>query len=255
MLGLLMGITTLGCASAQDQGQSPRQCAAQPGEQSADPPPDPLIGFNHPMFVFNQKMDQYALKPLATGWTAITPKSVRQSVFNFFNNTEIVPRFANAIFQFDLKDAGTELTRFAVNATVGVGGLFDPADKWFGLKQQDDDFGLTLAKYGVPEGPYLVLPVFGPSTIRDAAGKAADIAMNPVNYLAPSDAVVYGAEAGAKAFELVNYRAEYAEYFADLDRYAIDGYGAMQDAYLSRRRLQEHGCEHAPIFMAQSQRK
>src|SRR6266851_7164760 len=101
MLGLLMGITTLGCASAQHQGQSPRQCAAQPGEQSADPPPDPLIGFNHPMFVFNQKMDQYALKPLATGWTAITPKSVRQSVFNFFNNTEIVPRFANAIFQFD----------------------------------------------------------------------------------------------------------------------------------------------------------
>jgi len=191
------------------------------------------------MFVFNQKLDQWALKPLATGWTAITPKPMRQSIGNFFDNTDIIPRFANAVFQLRLKNASTELARFGVNTTVGVVGLFDPADKWLGLKEHRNDFGLTLARYGIHEGPYLVLPFFGPSTVRDAVGKVADAAMNPVHYLVPTSVVVYAAEAGAGVLEVVNYRALYAQFFSDIDRYSLDPYAAMQDGYLAHRRQLE----------------
>ena len=115
--------------------------------------------------------------------------------------------------------------------------MFDPADKWFGLKQQDNDFGLTLAKYGVGEGPYIVLPLLGPSTVRDALGGFADGAMNPVNYVV-SGALAY--EAAAKAVAAVNARSENLGTFDNVDRYSIDLYGAVQDAYLQQRKQKEN---------------
>jgi phospholipid-binding lipoprotein MlaA len=121
---------------------------------------------------------------------------------------------------------------------LGVGGLFDPADKYFDLKQRPNDFGLTLAKYGVDEGPYLILPLLGPSTVRDAAGKVADGAMNPVNYAAPSSALAY--EAAATAVAAVNARSENLNTFEDVDRYSVDLYGAVEDAYFQRRVQEEN---------------
>ena len=165
------------------------------------------------------------------------PQPARASVSRFFKNVGVIPRFANDLFQLQFKQGGTEVARFGINSTLGVAGLFDPADNWFGLKQEDNDFGLTLAKYGVGEGPYVVLPLLGPSTVRDALGGFADGAMNPVN------CVVSGAppyEAAAKAFAAVNARSENLGTFDDVDRYSIDLYGAVQDAYLQRRQQQEN---------------
>jgi len=116
--------------------------------------------------------------------------------------------------------------------------LFDPADKWFGLKQEDNDFGLTLAKYGVGEGPYLVLPLLGPSTVRDALGGFADGAMNPMSYVVPGSTLPY--EAAARAFAAVNARSESLGTFDDVNRYSIDLYGAVQDAYLQKRKQKEN---------------
>ncbi len=144
-------------------------------------PNDPFEHFNESMLTFNRKADDWVLRPAATGYAHVVPQPARASVGRFFQNVGVIPRCANDLFQGQFKQAGVETARFATNSTLGVAGLFDPADKWFGLKQEPNDFGLTLAKYGVKEGPYLVLPIFGPSTVRDALGKAVDGAMNPVS--------------------------------------------------------------------------
>jgi phospholipid-binding lipoprotein MlaA len=165
------------------------------------------------------------------------PQPARASIGRFFENVGVIPRFANDVFQGQFKQAGVETARFGINSTVGVAGLFDPADNWFGLKQQPNDFGLTLAKYGVKEGPYLMLPILGPSTVRDALGTVVDGAMNPVSYTAPSSAIYY--EVAARAVQAVNARSENLNMFEDVDSYAIDPYGAIQDAYIERRQAQE----------------
>src|SRR5260370_18653820 len=133
------------------------------------------------MFTFNRKADDWVLHPVGAKWSYVMPEPARASVGPFFRNVGVIPRFANDLFQGQFEQGGTEVARFGINSTVGVVGLFDPADKWFGLKQGDNDFGLTLAKYGVGEGPYLVLPLLGPSTVRDAVGGVAYAAMNAVN--------------------------------------------------------------------------
>jgi phospholipid-binding lipoprotein MlaA len=116
-------------------------------------------------------------------------------------------------------------------------GFYDPAQKWFGLKQVNNDFGLTLAKYGVGEGPYLMLPLFGPSTLRDAIGKAADGAMDPTSYVAPAAAVYY--RYAAEGFQAVNERAQEAPLIKQFEEFSLDQYGAIQDAYLQHSHVQE----------------
>jgi phospholipid-binding lipoprotein MlaA len=200
-------------------------------------PSDPYVHFNESMLTFNRKADDWVLRPAATGWAYIVPQPARASVGRFFKNVGVLPRFANDVFQGQFKQAGVETARFATNSTLGVAGLFDPADEWFGLKQEPNDFGLTLAKYGVKEGPYLVLPLLGPSTVRDALGKVVDGAMNPVAYTAPSSAIFY--EMAANGLAAVNARSENLKMFDDVDLYSVDLYGAVQDAYLERRQQQE----------------
>jgi phospholipid-binding lipoprotein MlaA len=200
-------------------------------------PSDPFVHFNESMLTFNRKADDWVLRPAATGWGYVVPQPARASVGRFFKNVGVLPRFANDMFQGQFKQAGVETARFGINSTLGVAGLFDPADNWFGLKQEPNDFGLTLAKYGVKEGPYLVLPILGPSTVRDALGKVADGAMNPVAYTAPSSAIFY--EMAANGLAAVNARSENLKMFDDVDLYSVDLYGAVQDAYLERRQQQE----------------
>jgi len=207
---------------------------ANPEEEEATTLTDPLAPFNTRMFWFNQKLDDYFLHPVASAYAKVVPQRARVSVGNFFENIGIIPRFANNLLQFRLKQAGSEATRFGINSTIGLAGLFDPADKWFGLKENPDDFGLTLGRYSVPSGAYLVLPFFGPSTVRDAVGRVADAAMNPMSYLLPwyITTPVAGGEAIVDA---VNYRSLNLELFEEVDRYAIDIYGAVQDGYIERR--------------------
>jgi phospholipid-binding lipoprotein MlaA len=235
------------CASSQNPMGRPRGAVIAPDSSAARQLPgeevyseeraDPLEPFNQAMLTFNRKADDWVLHPVAAKWAYIMPEPARASVSRFFKNVGVLPRFANDLFQFQFRQGSTEVARFGINSTLGVAGLFDPADKWFGLKQEENDFGLTLAKYGVGEGPYVVLPLLGPSTVRDALGGFADGAMNPVNYVV-SGAPLY--EAAAKAVSTVNTRSQNLETFDDVDRYSIDLYGAVQDAYLQRRRQQEN---------------
>lgn len=215
-------------ARAEDQGPP------HPPGQSAQVYSDPLAPFNEKMFWLNLKLDHYFLHPVAEGYAFVAPTPVREAVGHFLSNVNFIPRFANNLFQLQLADAGGELARFGINTTVGVGGFFDPADHWFGLKQNPNDMGLTLGHYGIGQGPYLVLPLLGPSTIRDTVGRAADNAMWPLPYFVPWY-ISIPTDAGKGMIEAVNFRSLHLDLFEQVDRYAVDLYGAVQDGYLQRR--------------------
>jgi phospholipid-binding lipoprotein MlaA len=220
--------------SQNPAAQSAAATRTPPGENNQGVYSDPFSGFNEPMFTFNLKLDDWVLRPVASGYSVIAPQPVREGVGRFFNNVRVIPRLANNLFQLKLIEATDEVARFGINTTLGVAGFFDPADSWFGIEEHPNDFGLTLRYYNVPTGPYLMLPFFGPSTIADTVGLVADGAMNPLDYLVPTWIAVT-VSAGQRAVEAVNYRSLHMNQFEEADRYAIDLYGAVQDAYLQTR--------------------
>lgn len=140
---------------------------------------DPWEGFNRTVYTFNDKVDQYALKPVAQGYVKVTPQPVRDSVTNFFANIGDVYNAANNLLQLKIADGVEDIMRIVINTVFGVGGLFDVASL-ARLPKHDQDFGLTLGHYGVPPGPYLVLPFFGPSTVRDGVGLLGNYFINPL---------------------------------------------------------------------------
>ena len=221
--------------SQKPAAQSAANPSAQPpGENNQGGYADPLSGFNEPMFTFNRKLDDWVLHPVASGYATIAPQPVRESVDRFFDNIKVIPRFANNLFQLKLAEAGGEVARFGINSTLGLAGFFDPADLWFGLKKHPNDFGLTIRYYDIATGPYLMLPLMGPSTIGDTVGLVADGAMNPISYLVPLW-VTFTVNTGERFVDAVNYRSLHLNQFEEADRYAIDLYGAVQDAYLQTR--------------------
>ncbi len=131
---------------------------------------DPLEGLNRSVDGFNQVVDQVAVKPLAKGYNAITPPEVQTVIGNFFSNLDDVAVAVNNLLQGKPKAAGSDLARFAINTTIGIVGLADPATE-LGFLKNDEDFGQTLGVWGVGSGPYLVLPFFGPSSLRDAPAR------------------------------------------------------------------------------------
>ena len=195
---------------------------------------DPLEPFNSAMLTFNLKLDDWVLHPVASGYAKVIPQPGREAVGRFLDNVNFIPRFANNAFQLRFPEAGGEVARFGINTTVGLAGLFDPADKWFGLKEHPDDFGLTIRYYGVPTGAYVMLPFLGPSTIGDTVGMVADGFMFPLYFFVPWY-VSFAEGAGQRIIEAVNYRSLHLDQFEEADRYAIDLYGAIQDAYSQTR--------------------
>ena len=157
-LALLMGCLLAGTAWAQ---------AASPAER------DPWEGFNRAVFTFNDTLDFYVLKPVATGYDKAMPDPLQDGVTNFFNNVGEIRTIFNDLLQLKLKQAGLDTTRFIVNTTVGVFGFIDIGSR-IGLDRHDEDFGQTLGYWGVGSGPYLVLPLLGPNTLRDSAGFSPD---------------------------------------------------------------------------------
>jgi phospholipid-binding lipoprotein MlaA len=234
---------TLALGTAMLSGFSPARAEDQapphPGE-TAQVYSDPLAPINEKMFWFNLQVDRYALHPVARGYAAIAPTPVRESVGRFFDNVNFIPRMVNNAAQLRMPQAGGELARFGINSTLGVGGLFDPADHWFGLKENPNDLGLTFGHYGVPSGAYLVIPFLGPFTIRDGVGFVGDAFMFPLGYFVPWY-VSIPTGVGKGVAQAVNYRSLHLDLFEDVDRYAVDLYGAVQDGYLQSRahRLQE----------------
>lgn len=190
---------------------------------------DPWQGFNRAMFAFNDVTDRFLLKPLAKGYVFVTPGFVRKGVNNVFDNVMEVPTVLNDVLQGKGKQAANDTGRFLVNSTVGLAGLFDVAQH-MGMKPNDgEDFGQTLAVWGVGQGPYLVLPFLGPSTVRDTVAIPVNVYSDPRTYIdhVPTRNVVSGVS-------LLSTRAN----LLDLERHITgDRYTFIRDAYLQRRQF------------------
>lgn len=187
---------------------------------------DPFERFNRAMFTFNDTLDTYALKPLAQGYQAVTPQIVEDGIGNMFNNVGEVRNFANNLLQAKFHNAGVDTGRFLINTTAGLLGFFDVAKK-VGLPRNDEDLGQTLGVWGVSSGPYLVLPFFGPSTVRDGLAAIPDAYTGPYPYI---DDV--RTRNSVRALDIVNKRAELLK-FDNMIR--GDKYIFVRNAYLQTR--------------------
>jgi phospholipid-binding lipoprotein MlaA len=199
-----------------------------------EPPPpaiaDPIEPLNRVLFVVNDKAYYWVMKPVARGYRAVVPEGVRLSVRNFFSNIGMPIRFANNLLQGKIRNSGVELLRFAINTTAGIGGLFDPAKNDFHLAPRDEDLGQTFGNFGLRHGLYIVLPLLGPSSLRDAIGLAGDSFLDPVNYVEDTEVLV-----GAKAFKAENEVSLRIGEYEDLTKSALDPYVAVRDAYSQYR--------------------
>ena len=209
---------------------------------------DPWEPFNVAMFNFNYNFDKYFLKPVAQGYNYVIPDDIQQSIFNAFQNVRFVPRFMNNIFQTKFKGAGIEASRFLINSTLGVGGLFDPATYMFNLETPPEDAGQTMGVYGTKPGPYLVMPFLGPFTLRDGAGYVVDIFLDPFNWLVlpiiefdaipaatKDDLTISLGQLGYRSAYLLNLRSLNLERFQGVEEGTLDLYGAVRNAYLQNR--------------------
>jgi phospholipid-binding lipoprotein MlaA len=196
--------------------------------------PDPYEGYNRAVFTFNTVTYDYVLSPVTDGYVAVTPEFFRTGTTNFFNNTFEVPRMGNSILQGDVVGVGKHALRLVLNTVFGVLGLFDVAET-MGLPSQENTFGMTLAKWGYRDSPYLVLPFWGPSTVRDTIGMVPDYFMNPINidyyFINPSFINPYVGY-GMTAIYGVNSASNFLPQYYNVTEYAIDPYIAVRNAYL-----------------------
>lgn len=216
---VLLAFGLVGCASTPKQQHD---MTTVPATQT-----DPYEGFNRKMFAFNDTIDTWFLKPVAKGYRWVAPAPVEVGVSNFFDNLGEVSNIVNDALQWKWKQAGNDTGRFVLNSTVGLLGTIDVA-RHTGLEKSDgEDFGQTLAVWGMDAGPYLVLPLMGPTTLRDGLAMPVDYYTDPIKYI-EDDAHRYG----LSALELVQLRAKLldVEGLAGGDKYIF-----MRDAYLQRR--------------------
>lgn len=195
---------------------------------------DVLEGFNRAMFSFNYQFDKYVLKPVAKGYRAITTQNIRNRVNSALDNISEPVSAANQILQGDFKQSGISVGRFFINTTLGLGGTFDVATGW-GLERRRDDFESTLAKWCVPDGPYIVLPFLGPSSPRAFLGTTVDAFASPVYWLSEDheDGIyAYSAFIGVKT---IAFRESALELTDDLERNSVDFYTTMKSAYLQNK--------------------
>jgi len=207
---------------------------------------DPFESFNRTMFTFNDKLDTYALKPVATTYKKVVPQFARDRVSSFFSNLNDIYSGANNLLQGNITAGVEDIMRFAMNSTLGIGGLFDFASA-AGLPKHQSDFGITMGHYGVPPGPYLVLPLFGPSTVRDTAGLLVDWQADLVWYISPVwiRTTLYGVR-------IISTRASLLGVSELLSGAALDQYSFVRNAYLQRREYLIHGSEAPPKYEDES---
>lgn len=194
---------------------------------------DPLEPTNRTFFAVNNTLDTYLMKPIAQGYVDITTQGIRNHVGNFTSNIGEPARMLNFMASGESRDAGTSLVRFLLNSTIGIGGIFDPASA-LGYTETDTDFGLTLENWGVPPGPYLYLPIFGPSGVRDATNLPVEWFATPMEAAPESGALdAFGySETGLK---IVNTRAEYIPIINQIDATALDPYATFRSLYRQSR--------------------
>lgn len=199
-------------------------------------PRDPLESFNRDMFGFNEDLDTAVIKPVSETYRDYVPGLVRDGVRNFFSNLNDLTVFVNDSLQLKWRGAFDDLSRLVINSTIGIGGLMDPATK-FGIEKRNEDFGQTLGFWGAPAGPYIVLPLLGPSTFpRDTVGVVADsfVSGAPLYAIDDSDARTY-VGLGLGALRAVQVRSDLLDTGSLLGTAALDPYVFVRDAYLQRR--------------------
>ena len=195
---------------------------------------DPIEGFNRSMYSFNQGMDKILFNPVAKLYQAITPDFVERSISNFFNNIDDISIIANDILQLKIGQAYMDTARFVFNSTLGLAGFRDVSSQ-MGLEKHDEDFGQTLAVWGVGAGPYIVVPIFGPTTLRDSTSLVVDdVLLNPVSYLNNNDAL----KAGILTVNFIDIKADLLIANDLIDEAALDQYEFTKNAYFSRRESQ-----------------
>jgi phospholipid-binding lipoprotein MlaA len=205
-------------------------CATAPRAPS---PSDPWEGMNRATWEFNQALDKSLVKPVAKAYVRFVPRFARTGVSNFLSNLGYTTTLVNNLLQLKLLAAANDTGRLVLNTTLGLGGLLDPATD-AGLRRNDEDFGQTLGYWGVPSGPYLMLPLFGPSTLRDGPALVADYYTDVRSHLDNTDRQVDFAYAG---LTVVNTRARILPAEAALEG-AFDRYALVRNAYLDRREFQ-----------------
>lgn len=206
-------------------------CATAPSQNALDQN-DPYEAQNRKVFELNQKLDKYVALPVATAYVDAVPDFARQGIHNFLDNLTVPVTFANDVLQGAPDRAADSLGRFVINSTIGVGGLVNVAQK-VGIPEHEADFGETLAVYGVAPGPYLVLPVLGPSDPRDAAGYIVDIALDPSTWISWRSSTYF--KLGRNILAIVDARARNIDTLNEIERTSVDLYATERSLFRQHR--------------------
>lgn len=209
-------------------------CAASP----PGPDNDPYEAFNRQVFDLNMSIDKAVARPVAKAYNAAVPEPARTGVHNMLGNLGEPVVFANLVLQGKLGDASGTLIRFVLDSSVGLGGLIDIGART-GLPANDTDFGITLGVWGAGEGPYLMLPLLGPSPPRDLAGRGVDTFLDPVTYFDFRSKYAY--EGGRAVLQMVDLRARNLDTLDDIERSSLDFYAATRSLYLQHRAAEVRG--------------
>lgn len=216
---VVMGVTLGGCASGPPKDAR-----------------DPMEEWNRRFYNFNESMDRQVMKPVSDFYKDHTPKPVRECFSNAFSNLGYFNVVLNDALQGNGKQCRSDALRMLVNSTVGIGGFLDVAKGW-GMPKHDEDFGLTLGRWGEPQGEYLVLPMLGPTTTRDGWGLLVEVLTDPLTWLATP----IGVDLGMQGAELVDERTRLSQEIEFRDRNAMDGYIFTREAYLQHRKFLVNG--------------
>lgn len=212
-LATLLSIATTGCTTQSPVNQNPK---------------DPYENGNRKIYAFNVAIDKAIVKPIAKGYDFVMPNIAQKGVLNAYNNIGEIPNIANDILQIDAPWTLVDTWRFILNTTIGIAGLFDVATS-LGLPKHTQDFGLTLAKWGAKDTPYIMLPLLGPSTLRDTVGVPFNFALNPATYITP-----WQAYAAVKSVNVVSARANLLSADKVIEE-SFDPYIFVRNAYLQKR--------------------
>jgi phospholipid-binding lipoprotein MlaA len=196
---------------------------------------DPWEGWNRGTQSFNDNFDRVILKPIAKGYQWITPEIVDKSITNFFSNINDIGVTFNDLLQFKMRQSSLDASRFLINTTAGVAGIFDVA-KMLDLPKHNEDFGQTLGVWGVPSGSYLVLPFLGPSSPRDTTGLIGDALLNPLTYVSFVGGAASAATAGSTAVHVTDTRADLLTTEKIVDEASVDRYDFIKNSYLQNRK-------------------
>jgi phospholipid-binding lipoprotein MlaA len=233
-IGLVLSLLLSGCATSMAGAPAPAGRAAAGAEAAGDP----LEGFNRLMFRLGGRLDRMIARPVANGYRRLTPGPVRRAAHNLLQNLGEPVVFANDVLQLRPARAARTAARFVSNSTIGVAGMFDVAAK-AGLPPRDNDFGATLARYGVGPGPYLFLPLLGPTTARDLAGRGVDIAADPLTWA--SFRGVQTADLARTGLSLADARLDAEADLTTLGVGAADPYATVRSVYRQARAAELRG--------------